>query len=170
MKKSIWVLAVVAAIAVAGCTPPDREASSGESATPKAPVAAPSFSLETIDGETVASQDIIGEKSVMLVFWATWCVKCRAEMPEINALHEKYDGPTFQIIGVNGSESPEKVSRFLEKIEIKYSVLLDRKGQVGKSFRVPGFPWSVIIDRDGMIRHNGPALPEDPDAAISAVL
>jgi peroxiredoxin len=163
------VFICVLAFVTAGCRP-SGPGDGQVSKAPAGPVRAPSFILETVDGVAVSSEDLVGQKALMLVFWATWCVKCRAEIPDINALHDRFDGPTFEIVGVNGGESPEKVSRFLDKTEIRYRVLLDRKGKVGGDFRVPGFPWSVIIDRDGIVRHSGALLPEDPAASIAAVL
>src|SRR5690625_7801865 len=51
---------------------------------------APDFELETIDGETIRLSDFHGEK-VLLNFWATWCLPCRAEMPDMQQYHEEHD-------------------------------------------------------------------------------
>ncbi len=159
---------LVVAIVASGCNPAGQDTNGANPAVNLA--AAPVFSLDAIDGTTVSSSDIIGQKSVMLIFWATWCVECRAEIPKVNALFDKFNGPTFEIIGVNVGESPEKVSKFLDKTAVKYKILLDKDGKVGRAFNVPGYPWSVLIDRTGTVRYNGPGLPKDPETAIKTVL
>src|SRR5579862_1756358 len=69
------------------------------------------ISMQTLDGRTISSGDWHG-KVTLVNFWATWCPPCRAEIPDLIALQEKYRDQ-LQIIGISEDEvSPEVVKRF----------------------------------------------------------
>src|SRR5512141_2901223 len=63
-------------------------------------VAAPDFTLRTMDGPNLRLQEQRG-RVVMVNFWATWCGPCRQEMPHMNRLYEKYRASGFVLLGVN---------------------------------------------------------------------
>src|SRR5690625_2891267 len=74
---------------------------------------APNFDLEKMDGEKVKLSDYRSEK-VMLNFWATWCPPCRAEVPDMQKLHENKD-VTILAVNLLGQESGiDPVEEFLE--------------------------------------------------------
>src|SRR4051812_44729312 len=71
------------------------------------PTNAPSFTAVDLDGHQIASASFHG-KVVLINFWATWCPPCRAEIPDLVALQDKYRD-TVQIIGVSEDEAPPEV-------------------------------------------------------------
>src|SRR5262245_6026154 len=89
----------------------------------KNPAPVPAFTGRTLDGREIDSRSLAGK--VMLVnFWATWCPPCRAEIPDLVALQEKYRDQ-LQIIGVLQDESStEDVKRFVAEYKINYPVLV----------------------------------------------
>ncbi|HWK08882.1 MAG TPA: TlpA disulfide reductase family protein, partial [Vicinamibacterales bacterium] len=79
------------------------------------------FSLRDLDGHQISSAGWAG-KVVLVNFWATWCPPCRAEVPELVALQQKYRDQ-LQIIGISEDESsPEDVKRFAVEHRINYPI------------------------------------------------
>ncbi len=86
---------------------------------PPAPVAVSQAEIKNIDGSTFKIEDKKG-KVLLLNLWATWCGPCRAEMPELVALQDKFRDKDFEIIGLNtDDESVEKIKSFCRRDEIK---------------------------------------------------
>ncbi len=154
-----WVLVVLSLLAVAagiwqlqaGQQRSKAEAQPAANLTPRA--VAPDFTLQTVDGQTVRLRDLRG-KVVLLNFWATWCPPCKAEMPDLEALHRAYGvSQGFTVLGVNMEESAKAVADFAQQRGITFPLLLDTDGRVSnKLFVVRSLPTSMIIDREGFIR------------------
>lgn len=104
---------------------------------------APDFELTDVDGKRRRLSDFRGQ-AVFLNFWATWCVPCQAEMPEIFALQEEY-GDRLATIEVDRGESPDKARDFLDGLP-----RLD--GGKGVSYTVNGLdPTEVVYNRYGTL-------------------
>ena len=114
---------------------------------------APEFSLPGYDGSIIRLSDMRG-KVVLLNFWATWCPPCKAEMPDLDALHREYAQPrNFVVLGMDVEESQADVDRYLSKNPVSFPLALDLDGTVSSDrFRVRAMPTSMIIDRNGVIR------------------
>lgn len=113
---------------------------------------APDFELTTLDGEKVKLSDFRGEK-VMLNFWATWCPPCRAEMPDMQKLHENKD---VQILAVNLTESetvPDKIQKFVDELELTFTIPLDEETSVADKYQIQPIPSSFMIDSNGRIQN-----------------
>ena len=120
----------------------------------------PEFDFELYDqyGNLKRLSDYKG-KVVFLNFWATWCPPCRAEMPDIQKLYEKYqkeEDPEVVILGVAspgyGSEQDEEgIKAFLDENAYTYPVCMDHGGEVMRSYYVSAFPTTFMITRDGYI-------------------
>jgi len=114
---------------------------------------APDFQLTASDGKEIRLEDLRG-KVVLLNFWATWCPPCKAEMPDLNALHQQYGAEhDFLVLGVNDEENAADVAAFAQQQHIAFPLLIDPDGRVIEDlFDVRYLPTSYIIDRDGNIR------------------
>jgi peroxiredoxin len=112
--------------------------------------AAPDFALPTLTGERVALADL-GDRPIILNFWATWCGPCRVEMPALQATAERYAG-LAHVIGINQGEPPERVAAFATEYGISYPLLLDSDNAIHKSYRVRSLPTTLIIDGNGVVR------------------
>ena len=119
------------------------------------------FTLPDLDGRPVALNQFLGKKPVLLVFWATWCPECKAAIPEINAMATGPLSAKLQVLGIDFRESREKVSAAVKARDIRYPVLLDKKGQVARAYGVVGIPTYVLIGRDGKILYREHVLPAD---------
>lgn len=113
---------------------------------------APDFTLKTLAGPNLRLNEQRGQV-VLLNFWATWCAPCKQEMPHLNKLHDKYRDAGFVLLGVNVDDDPAKAAADAAKLGIKFPVLLDSAKTVSKLYQLDAMPTTVVIDRDGRVRH-----------------
>jgi thiol-disulfide isomerase/thioredoxin len=162
-RLAFWVLVVLSTltVAVALWRWQERRAQIAEQARPSSSdvsgAAAPDFALVDLDGQMVALSEFRG-RVVLLNFWATWCPPCEAEMPDLDALHQRYgEQHGLVVIGVNQKEAADVVLPFVQTRRLSFPILLDLDGQVAlRRFAVRGLPMSFIIDREGVIRDAWP--------------
>ena len=122
---------------------------------------APEFNLPTItgmDGSGFSTADLKkGTVSVVNVF-ASWCVPCRAEHPEINKLARMGIVPVY---GLNYKDEPKAARAWLNELGSAYTAIgADESGRVGIDWGVYGVPETFILDGAGRIRfkHTGPIV------------
>jgi len=114
---------------------------------------APDFTLPDLEGNQVSLSGFKG-KVVFLNFWATWCKPCEEEMPSMQLLYNalKSQNQPFEIVAVSiDSEGPEVVQKFIERYNITFTVLHDRKGRIKDTYKTTGVPETFIIDQGGII-------------------
>ncbi|MFW5858094.1 MAG: redoxin domain-containing protein [Planctomycetota bacterium] len=128
---------------------------------------APAFTLTTQDGESFSLADQRGQRGVVLVFFATWCPSCMAEVPSVKRLAETAAAGRVRVLGVNYRQASEVVHRFIEERKVNYDVLLDADGAVAQAYAVHGIPLVVGIDADGVVRYREHHIPEGFDAFLA---
>ncbi len=134
---------------------------SGEPSEEIPEVPAPDFTLVDQNGETHTLSDYQG-KTVFLNFWATWCGPCQNEMPEIQALYEKYgsNGGELVVLGVANPKSEDypynqdnktqaEVEQFLREKGYTFPVVMDTTGEVFSAYGISAFPTTFMIDAEG---------------------
>jgi peroxiredoxin len=107
------------------------------------------FTLPDLQGKSWHLRDLVG-KVVLVNFWATWCPPCRKEMPDLEALYEKYKDQGFVILAISDEESA-KVIPFIAERKITYPILLDPGRKVNELFVVEGIPKSFVFNRGGKL-------------------
>lgn len=113
--------------------------------------AAPSWTLQDINGKSVQLSDFKG-KVVILAFWATWCPPCRAEIPGFIELQSKYADKGFAVIGVSLDQGGAAVVKaFSEKAQINYPVVLGDQATAAAYGGIFSLPTTYLIDRDGKV-------------------
>ena len=145
-----WVLIPVALLLCVCCLC----VASGRSLSLSNPMAgqdAPDFTLNDLYGNPVQLSNLRG-RVVLVNFWATWCGPCRAELPDLAAVHSAHQADGLTILGVNDGEQAETVSSFLKNNWIPYPVLLDSNQRISSTYRVSAIPMSFLIDRRGVMR------------------
>jgi cytochrome c biogenesis protein CcmG/thiol:disulfide interchange protein DsbE len=120
-------------------------------AVPRVGQPAPAFSLPTVDGKTLTLASLKG-KPVYLNFFATWCVPCNEEAPDIGKLSDKYRARGLTVVGVNELEDPRKAKEFLTKYHLAYGAVVDSDGTMGKDYGAIGLPVHIFIDRSGVVK------------------
>lgn len=93
------------------------------------------------------------KKPKFIEFWATWCGPCISFLPKYNQLQENYGGQIDFITISN--ESLEKVSKFLDKKEIKGFVALDDNNKTWEEFKIQGIPQTFLLDKNGIVQWQG---------------
>ena len=120
---------------------------------PRPGFAAPEFALPMLDGTTVRLSDLRGQV-VILNVWASWCPPCRAEMPELERLHETGRERGLAVLAVNSTvqDSEAEARAFLDAGRLTLPIALDVSGEVTRSYEVRALPTTFFIDADGIVR------------------
>ena len=114
------------------------------------------FTLSSLDGGNVSLSDYLGEKVILINFWATWCDPCMKEMPELNKLQSELGPRGLQVISITVDEAKDesKVRAIVKRFKYEPVVLLDSETRVVDMFnKRKDMPWTMIIGVDGMIHH-----------------
>ncbi len=111
---------------------------------------APDVELPTLDGARYRLSDDVGQRVVILNFFATWCGPCRAEMPELERF-QREAGNGVRLIGVDAQEARELVAAFIAQVQTTFPVVVD-DGPVLRRYGVDSFPTTVVIGADGRIK------------------
>jgi len=112
---------------------------------------APDFEFSSFDGKRMKLSDLRG-RSVLVNFWASWCIPCRAEMPDIEAALQTYAPQQLAAVGVNNGERYKVAQEFLDKIGAKFTAFAyDADATIAKRYSVQGMPTSYFIDAKGVI-------------------
>jgi len=90
-------------------------------------------------------------KVVLLNFWASWCGPCRAELPDLQALHERLDPEKALVLTVNLDTQQRVAEGLTRKLKVGLPVVYDPKGVVAGAFQPPSMPTSYLIDANGLI-------------------
>ena len=114
--------------------------------------AAPQVTFVSLQGEKITTASLRG-KVVLVNFWATDCVTCVKEMPEIISTYNKYHGRGFETIAVAmRHDPPNYVLGYVEKNKLPFTVALDPMGELAKAFgEVKLTPTTFVIDKQGKV-------------------
>lgn len=142
------------------------------SETPESTTAAPLTGVQWIKGSPV--ETFQSGHVYVVEFWATWCPPCRASIPHLTELQEKYQDKNLTIIGIS-NEDPDVAKPFVEKMgeKMDYVVASDPQRKVHenymKAFGIGGIPHAFVIDQKGQIVwHGHPA--QDMESVLELVM
>jgi peroxiredoxin len=131
------------------------------------------FTVRDIAGKDLRLSRYKGQV-VLLNFWATWCVPCKREIPELNALHLEYQERGFVVLGVSVDSEVRAIKPFAREMKMSYPVLIGAgREDLSQAFGpFIGFPTSVLIARDGKVcvRHVGAVTKAQLERQIAALL
>lgn len=113
----------------------------------------PDFSEKDLLGNPL-SVSKYEDKVVLVDFWATWCVPCVAELPNIIKAYTKHHGNGFEVIGISLDQDEQKLKSFLKAKEIPWVQYFDGKGWQNKlaaKYGIDSVPATFLLDRQGKI-------------------
>ncbi|EFM39496.1 antioxidant, AhpC/TSA family [[Eubacterium] yurii subsp. margaretiae ATCC 43715] len=98
-------------------------------------------------------------KTVILIFWATWCPDCLEELPDIERLYKEYQLEKNENIVILGINTPNRevetdvkgITAFMQKNNYTFPTLMDEDGKVFESYDIRTYPTTYFIDRNGKI-------------------
>ncbi|NDV69386.1 TlpA disulfide reductase family protein [Dysgonomonas sp. 25] len=113
------------------------------------------ITLENIDGKSQNISDYIGKGKVVLVdFWASWCMPCRKEMPELARFYSEQKDNGFELIGISLDDSAQDWKTAVSTMKMVWPQFLGDGGWNGKAaqqYGITRIPQTFILDRDGTI-------------------
>lgn len=113
---------------------------------------APELTLTNLEDVTRSLADYEGQV-VLVNLWATWCPPCKAEMPTLQAYHDKYADLGFTVIAVNDGDPAPDVIQFVKDYQLTFPVWLDPTYIATEdAFKTMNLPSSFVIDRSGTVR------------------
>src|SRR5258706_6840031 len=117
--RRVWMVAL-AAITIGGAAAADLKPWTGGKT--------PELVLKDLTGATVDLANYRG-KVVLVNFWATWCEPCRNEMHSMQELKRKLAGRPFEVLAINLAESENKISDYLRRFPVDFTIALDRNSE-----------------------------------------
>jgi len=116
---------------------------------------APAFSAMTLDSppRSRALSDYKGQV-ILINIWATWCAPCRVEMPSIEELHRAYAPRGLKVVAVSIDDpgTDAGIRDFVKQYRLSFEILHDPAKRIADIYQTAGYPVTVIIGRDGIIR------------------
>lgn len=114
---------------------------------------APEFTVNDAEGNPISLSTYRGSY-VLVDFWASWCVPCRAENPNVLAAYEKYKDKNFQVIGISLDSNKGSWQKAVAEDKLPWKQLCDFKAdqsEVVKLYEIYSVPANVLIDPNGKI-------------------
>ena len=142
--KPVLFFAAVALIAVFIMTrkPVDKVVNVGD--------VAPEFVAKDESGQELKLSDLKGNV-IFLNFWGTWCLPCRAEMPDMEVLHNRYKDRKFKMVAIAVDTNWGDVKKFYSEYNLTLPSYLDPGRQVADRYNVSIFPETYVIDGRGIV-------------------
>ena len=142
MIKYIFSLAMILSVAFTGNVYANKYLMDPMPAHNKAP----EFSLMGMDEKIHTLKSLEG-KFLLVNFWATWCNPCKAEMPTLEAIHNRMDNDKFTVIGIHVGPGPENIRNYLDISPVSFPIYVDMDLEF--DWGVPGLPTTFLISPKG---------------------
>ena len=108
------------------------------------------FTGELYDGSSVNLRDY-HHRFVLLNFWATWCVPCLKEMPDLEKAYQKMGSKKLIVLAVGMGEDKNSISKFAEKHDFTFPMIADSTLEIARLYGVENIPITYLINPEGVI-------------------
>ena len=135
-------------------------------------LAAPDFSLPSLNGDLVNLSDMRG-RFVILNFWATWCGPCRYEIPELKKLQAELGQKGLEVVGIAVDEGPsneQDVRSFVAEKAIEYPIVLDPEGRILLLLESSTVPTTVLLDKNGQVAWSSVGVVQSTNPGLQEAL
>ena len=115
---------------------------------------AKTFVSKTISGQKI-SLDMYKGQVLLIDFWATWCLPCRIEMPNVIKCYNEFKSKGFKIVGFADESYDENLKKYLSENKIEWTIVSNDEGDYRNSadiYKVTNIPASFLIDKKGILR------------------
>ena len=130
---------------------------------------APDFTVEMLDGSSVTLSALQG-KPTLLIFWATWCPPCRAELSHLQEGVIDVYGDKITVLPISRGEKRETVEEFLTKMGYTFAVGLDGDQSIYRKYASNYIPRCWVIDSKGEVVYAGVGYDETIAAEVQEAL
>ena len=108
------------------------------------------FTVELNDGSIINLKDY-HHRFVILNFWATWCVPCLKEMPDLEKAYQKMGSKKLIVLAVGMGEDKNSIRKFAEKHEFTFPMIADSTLEIARLYGVENIPITYLINPEGVI-------------------
>ena len=112
---------------------------------------APAFELPALGGGPAVSSGAFEGEVLVVNFWASWCVPCRAEAPELEAFARRHAADGVNLVGVVYNDESDKALAFRDEFGLTFPQAVDPGGRAAIDYGVYGVPETYVIDRRGTV-------------------
>lgn len=109
----------------------------------------PSVTVESIDGNAVATDSVLDDRPAIVSVWAVWCEPCKIELPQLQAFASSH--PEYNAFTVNLGDDPSRVQDYFDSLNITLPVLIDGDGRFTSSIKVSSVPTTVFVKASGEV-------------------
>ena len=110
------------------------------------------FTIEQPDGSKASLSDYVGKgKYVLLDFWASWCGPCRAEIPNIKELYDRFHSKGLDVLGVAVWDKVEATQKAIKELGIVWPQIINAQQIPTELYGIQGIPHIILFAPDGTI-------------------
>ena len=113
---------------------------------------APAKPLPHLEGGGEGSVADYRGEWVLVNFWASWCVPCRDEAPELEEFQQRHGDAEFTVLGVDTQDLSDDGRAFARKYELSYPQLHDGDGKLADDYGTTGVPENFLVDPRGKVQ------------------
>ena len=132
---------------------------------------APRFTLKELGGASFRLADQLGQRPIVLDFWATWCGPCTRSLKKLQELKQQFPDALLIAVSIDDGQSVSAVNSYVQGRGFTFKVLLDPDCNVLRLFNPSGaIPTLVVIDRNGEIAYNHVGYLPGDEKAVAELL